>query len=88
MRSLLDFDDAGANDDEPVKGVTAGDIRAWFDERQRYRDALIVCAAEWKSQPGSVIDCFNQSRAEFIRRMEIATEALRVLPASAVRKVK
>lgn len=28
---LLDFDDAGAGDDEPAKGVTVGDIRAWHD---------------------------------------------------------
>lgn len=31
MRPLLDFDDAGATDDHPAKGVTVGDIRAWFD---------------------------------------------------------
>lgn len=32
MRDLLDFDDAGAGDDEPAKGVTIGDIRSWHDE--------------------------------------------------------
>ena len=36
-RPLLDFDDAGAGDDEPAKGVTVGDIRAWHDEIERLR---------------------------------------------------
>lgn len=31
MRALLIFDDAGANNDHPAKGVTIGDIRAWHD---------------------------------------------------------
>lgn len=31
MKQFLDFDDAGAQDDELVKGVTMGDIRAWHD---------------------------------------------------------
>ena len=31
MRALLDFDDAGADDDHPARGVTVGDIRAWYD---------------------------------------------------------
>lgn len=29
--SILEFDDPGAGDDEPVKGITMGDIRAWYD---------------------------------------------------------
>lgn len=40
MRNLLDFDDPGASDDEPAKGVTMGDIRAWFDQMDRLRAAL------------------------------------------------
>ena len=40
MKSLLDFDDAGAQDDHPARGVTVGDIRAWFDEIERLRQAL------------------------------------------------
>lgn len=40
MKPLLDFDDAGASDDEPAKGVTVGDIRAWHDEHERLHDAL------------------------------------------------
>lgn len=32
MKQLLDFDDAGASDEEPAKGVTVGDIRAWHDQ--------------------------------------------------------
>lgn len=37
MKPLLEFDDPGANDDEPAKGVTVGDIRAWYDEIERLR---------------------------------------------------
>lgn len=29
--SILEFDDAGASDEEPVKGITMGHIRAWHD---------------------------------------------------------
>ena len=36
------FDDAGAQNDEPVKGVTAGDIRAWHDQY----DSLLSSWAE------------------------------------------
>ena len=31
-KPFLDFDDPGASDDEPVKGITVGDIRAWHDQ--------------------------------------------------------
>jgi hypothetical protein len=40
-RPLLDFDDAGAQDDHPAKGVTVGDIRAWFDEIERLRKTIV-----------------------------------------------
>lgn len=40
MRPLLDFDDAGASDDEPAKGVKVGHIREWHDEMVRLREAL------------------------------------------------
>ena len=40
MRDLLEFDDAGAQDAEPAKGVTVGDIRAWFDEMERLRSLV------------------------------------------------
>lgn len=39
-RELLDFDDAGAEDDHPAKGVTVGDIRGWFDEIEQLHAAL------------------------------------------------
>lgn len=31
-RNILDFDDAGAADDHPARGITVGDIRRWHDE--------------------------------------------------------
>src|SRR5882724_13719543 len=35
MKQFLDFDDPGAQDDEPVKGLTMGDIRAWHDRFEK-----------------------------------------------------
>ncbi len=49
MKPLLDFDDAGAQDDHPAKGVTVGDIRAWHDERERLRSALQLMV--WTFKP-------------------------------------
>lgn len=40
MKQLLDFDDAGAGDEEPTKGVLVGHIREWHDERDRLRTGL------------------------------------------------
>lgn len=53
MRPILDFDDAGALDDEPAKGVTVGDIRAWHDEierlKQEYRDLEIEAHEDYQA---------------------------------------
>jgi hypothetical protein len=40
MRPLLEFDDTGASDIELVKGVTAGDIRAWHDRIEELETLL------------------------------------------------
>lgn len=44
MKTLLEFDDAGAADDEPVKGIVMSDIRAWHDrfesETKHYLGAI------------------------------------------------
>lgn len=40
MRPILDFDDAGASDDEPARGVTVGDIRAWHDAFEEEKNAV------------------------------------------------
>lgn len=47
MRDLLEFDDAGASDDEPAKKVTVGDIRAWHDEFERLRSSLRAIRNHW-----------------------------------------
>lgn len=44
MKTFLEFDDAGAQDDEPAKGVTVGDIRAWHD---KYDDMFPKQMAEY-----------------------------------------
>lgn len=49
MRRLLDFDDTGATDEEPVKGVTVGDIRAWFDEMERMKAEINLLTGSLKS---------------------------------------
>lgn len=36
----LDFDDAGADDSEPARGVTIGDVRRWHDELEALRNEL------------------------------------------------
>ena len=43
MRELLEFDVAGASDDEPAKGVTLGDIRAWHNKFEEVFYALSRC---------------------------------------------
>lgn len=45
MRSLLDFDDAGADRHQPVTGVTVGDIRSWFDEIERLHEIIMTLRA-------------------------------------------
>jgi hypothetical protein len=40
MKQPLDFDDAGASDDEPVRGVLMGHIRQWHDQAERLKLAL------------------------------------------------
>jgi hypothetical protein len=42
-KTFLSFDDAGASDDEPVKGVTVGDIRAWHDQYDRLLSSWAEC---------------------------------------------
>ena len=36
----LEFDDPGADDNEPVKGIVMGEIRAWHDQIERLREVL------------------------------------------------
>jgi hypothetical protein len=40
MKQFLEFDDAGASDDHPAKGITIGDIRAWHDHQEKLLAAL------------------------------------------------
>jgi hypothetical protein len=37
---IIGFDDAGAGDDHPVKGVTVGHIRRWFDQVEKLHGDL------------------------------------------------
>jgi hypothetical protein len=44
VKELLSFDDHGASDEHPAKGITIGHIRRWFD----YLDSrtIICCTLE------------------------------------------
>jgi hypothetical protein len=42
LRPILDFDDPGASDDHPAKGVTVGDIRAWHDVMRLALDVMTI----------------------------------------------
>lgn len=46
------------------------------DEIDRLRAALGVCAAPWSTRPGTMLDCFAESKTEFERRMGIAQTVL------------
>jgi hypothetical protein len=46
MKPLLDFDDAGASDDHPAKGVLVGHIREWYDEMERLKEALRIAKGD------------------------------------------
>lgn len=45
VKLILLFDDAGADDTEPVKDVRAGNIRAWADEMARRGAAIELLRA-------------------------------------------
>ena len=54
MRQLLDFDDAGASDDEPAKGVLVGHIREWHDEVERLKTALRLARNDMLVSAGEI----------------------------------
>jgi hypothetical protein len=54
-RSFLDFDDPGAGDDEPVKGITAGDIRAWHDQYDNILSTWADCRTALSAERGALL---------------------------------
>ena len=74
MKQFLDFDDAGAQDDEPVKGVTMGDIRAWHDyhvelEHESHGDyqALEATLGRLSGAINTVLSTFEKDEAQGFR---------------------
>ena len=72
--SLLEFDDAGASDEEPVKGVTMGHIRHWHDEcvameSESHRDYQSLEAENGRlsSAIRKVVDTFEKDEAQGYR---------------------
>lgn len=56
LNEILEFDDAGAGDDHPAKGVTMAHIRAWFDEVSRLEGKIADLQDEvelWKDRCGA-----------------------------------
>jgi len=43
-KEIITFSDAGAPDDHPVKGITMGHIRRWFDVVEEYEARLRIIA--------------------------------------------
>ena len=69
MRAFLEFDDAGASDDELVKGITMGDIRAWHDE---YHHLFLSQQAMWKR-----LETLARERPDRVVRWDEVITALR-----------
>lgn len=68
MRKLLDFDDAGAADDHPAKGVCIGDVRAWHDEMERMRTLIAGLKkdlADDVTDPLESLDAITEAIHEF-----------------------
>ena len=72
--SILQFDDPGASDDEPVKGVTMGDIRAWYDsyvelEHESHRDyqALEADLGRLSGAINTVLSTFEKDESQGYR---------------------
>lgn len=72
--SILEFDDPGAGDDEPVKGVTMGHIRAWHDsyaelEHEAHRDyqALEANLGRLSGAINTVLSTFEKDEAQGYR---------------------
>lgn len=40
IKHPLYFDDAGAADDEPAKGILIGHVRAWHDQIERLKEVI------------------------------------------------
>jgi hypothetical protein len=57
MKTLLEFDDAGAPNDHPAKGVTFGDIRAWHDEMERMKESIDLQSARYDRILSSWAEC-------------------------------
>jgi hypothetical protein len=54
LRPFID-DDPGAADDEPVKGITAGDIRNWQNQYDNILTSWAECRTELSVERGLVI---------------------------------
>lgn len=67
LRPLLDFDDPGAGDDHPAKGVTVGDIRAWHDLIADLVEALMEFCCHGLDHPDERLRCRAVSDGNCLR---------------------
>jgi hypothetical protein len=68
---IINFDDAGANDDHPVKGITMGHIRRWFDAVEEAEAACVELAALISDPNNPTADkwpCANEADRDCLQR--------------------
>ena len=65
MGHLLFFDDAGAHDDHPAKGVTVGHIRAWHDAGE--------AVMAWMREPDYVENASLEWVTDWINRRPLSS---------------
>jgi hypothetical protein len=70
QKEPLDFIDAGAGDDEPVKGICQGHIRQWHDEFVNGARAYVERAiASYANDPAD-----NQFQKGFLAALEVVRD--------------
>ena len=72
---IISFDDAGAEDDHPVKGITMGHIRRWFDRVEQLHVALEAVDSEMMLA-GHVKDVVDFALASHTSKTNDALQAL------------
>jgi hypothetical protein len=75
MKTLLSFNDAGASDDEPVKGIIQADIRAWHDAESHLLLSVIKNAIEISKARTQMSDM----QSETLRLEEVVADQARTM---------
>lgn len=68
---IISFDDAGADDDHPVEGITMGHIRRWLDaveEAEGARGELAALVADPNNPMPDKWPCANEADRDCLQR--------------------